>query len=118
VSRVKWEGAAALALQALVEAVLEWLAERRNRDRLSVPRGIAMGTYKAASTEELSEDAKGLAEEWARGLVESWGPAQALAMANHAAAELNEVAREAEKAARVEEQTLDLAGKRAPGTGG
>jgi len=115
VSRVKWEAVAVLVLRELLEAVSEWVEEFQSRAKRKAQWGTAMGTHRAVGTEELSEDAKGLAEEWARGLVESWGPAQALAMANHAAAELNEVAREAEKAARVEEASLDLAGKRARG---
>src|SRR4030095_5283040 len=99
-SRVKCEGAAALAVQASVEAVWEWLAERRNRmAKISDQWGTAMGTHKAVGMAELSAEAEGLASEWARGLVENWGPEQALAMATHAVAELNEAAREAAKVA-------------------
>jgi hypothetical protein len=115
VSRVKWEAVAVLVLRELLEAVSEWVEEFQNRARRKAQWGTAMGTHKAVGMAELSAEAEGLASEWARGLVENWGPEQALAMATHAVAELTEAAREAEKVARVEEQTLDLAGKRARG---
>jgi len=115
VSRVKWEAVGVLVLRAVLEAVSEWFEEFQNRAKRQAQWGTAMGTQKAVGMAELSAEAEGLASEWARGLVESWGPEQALAMATHAVAELTEAAREAAKVARVEEQTLDLAGKRGRG---
>jgi len=63
--------------------------------------------------EVLSADEKGLAEEWARGLVENWGRERASAMASHAVSVLRED--EDETGVRVEDGQLDLG--RAPGSG-